>query len=78
MNLDQIRRVWKMFGRRAWEPVNPQSNAIKHYVENHVLERVDGRCGFEAFKDSHVKFTEIAPLFMENLDVQALGTRQEG
>ncbi len=42
----------------AWEPADPRHPVINQLVEAGYLRRVHGRCGFEAFKESMVKWTE--------------------
>lgn len=53
-------RLWDRTGGKAWEPPNTKHEIIEWGVANGYLRRVDGRCMFERFKDSHVTWTEAA------------------
>lgn len=41
---------------------------IQRYVNAGYLDIVDGRCGFEAFKQTHVTWTQAGRRVMELLD----------
>lgn len=45
-------------GGRPWEPPQPRHPFVLRMIEAGMLERRDGRFLFEAFKDSHLAFTE--------------------
>jgi hypothetical protein len=44
----------------AWEPRDPNHPAILELITSGYLRRVDGRCGFERFKDSMCAWTDAA------------------
>lgn len=52
-----LRDLFEKVGGEAWEPKNPRHAFIARMVEAGFLRRLDGRCGFEAFRDSHVGWT---------------------
>lgn len=55
------RYVWShdRFDPKGWEPPNPNSPLVCALVEKGLARRADGRCGFEAFKDSFIVPTEL-------------------
>lgn len=53
-----LAKCWEKSGGRAWEPRDPKSPFFDRMIEAGYLRREDGRCGFEAFKDSHITWTE--------------------
>jgi hypothetical protein len=54
---DWVRSVWIMTKGRSWEPPLHDSQGVLWLIENGFARRVDGRCGFEAFKDSMLQWT---------------------
>ena len=61
-----LAKCWKQSPGKAWEPRGGTNiPIIKAFVEAGYLRIVDGRCGFEAFKDSMVTWTEAGTVAME-------------
>lgn len=54
-----LRNLYEKSKGKAWEPRDPSSKFLKRMVDAGYLRRVDGRCGFERFKDSHIAWTEL-------------------
>lgn len=68
LNPDQLLRyATKLFvvEPNAWEPANPKHPVVVQLVDAGYLKRVDGRCGFEAFKESMVKWTDAGRAAVE-------------
>lgn len=61
-----LKEVFARTGGKAWEPRDPKHPAVERMVAAGFVKRVDGRCGFEAFKDSHLAFTEAGLRALEN------------
>ncbi|MBO9380307.1 hypothetical protein GG804_26430 [Sphingomonas histidinilytica] len=59
--------VHQRFNPKGWEPANPNSRAIVEMIDEGLLRRADGRCGFERFKDSHVVPTPLGLLVRQHL-----------
>lgn len=55
--LNALAKCYEDYAGKAWEPKDPQAGAIRWAVAEGFLRRLDGRCMFEAFKDSHVGWT---------------------
>ena len=53
-------KLWQITGGHAWEPPQPQHPLILELIAEGYVKRVDGRCGFERFKDSHLAWTAAA------------------
>lgn len=54
-----LRECWRRSPGKAWEPNGgTSSNIIRRFVDAGYLRIVDGRCGFERFKDAMVTWTE--------------------
>lgn len=51
---------------RGWEPKDTNAPTILWAIEEGYLKRADGRCMFEAFKDSHVTWTLAGRQAMES------------
>ena len=47
------------FVDKGWEPPNPFAPILCRLVEKRLFTRADGRCGFEAFKDSFIVPTDL-------------------
>lgn len=54
---DWVRLLWERSKGKAFEPVQHDSKGVLWLIENGFMKRVDGRCGFEAFKDSMLAWT---------------------
>lgn len=52
--------VYTLTGGKAWEPPEPKSRPVIRLIEDGYVRRVDGRCGFEAFKDAMLTWTDAA------------------
>lgn len=61
---DWLLTVWKKTGGKSWEPPQPDSKGVLWLIENGFAKRVDGRCGFEAFKDSMLAWTTAGAALM--------------
>lgn len=57
--------VWRNTKGSAWEPPQPNSKGVLWLIENGFAVRVDGRCGYERFKDSMLKWTLAGRLACE-------------
>jgi hypothetical protein len=54
-----LAECWKRSEGRAWEPPRIKGNPFFDWaVKEGYLRVVNGRCGFEAFKDSMVTWTD--------------------
>lgn len=55
-----LRQLWDGTKGKAWEPGKLAATDARFdpYVRAGYLKRVDGRCGFERFKDSMLAWTE--------------------
>lgn len=53
-----LRKAFVHSGGRAWEPANPAHSFFDRAIHAGYLRRVDGRFGFERFKDSMVDWTD--------------------
>ncbi len=61
MNPADLRLLRLLFAKNdgnPWEPPSTDHPFFDRAIYAGYLRRVDGRCGFERFKDSHVCFTE--------------------
>lgn len=58
--LAAIRALWLKTNGSPWEPPNPNDKRVTALIAGGWLRRVDGRCGFEAMKDSMLAFTDAA------------------
>jgi hypothetical protein len=47
------------FDPKGWEPPDPFSALCTSLVDLGLFNRADGRCGFEAFKDSFIVPTDL-------------------
>ncbi|HEX8224486.1 MAG TPA: hypothetical protein VF605_11780 [Allosphingosinicella sp.] len=65
--------VFDRVGGKAWEPPAPFHPWLSKLVEAGLLERKDGRCGFEAFKDSFVDFTAAGRQAVADYNAAAAG-----
>jgi hypothetical protein len=57
-DLDHLRRLHAKTGGKAWAPPDTGHPFIRRMVAAGLLERRDGRWGFERLKDEFVAFTE--------------------
>lgn len=57
---DWVLQLWERSGGKSWEPPDPQNKHVIWLIDNGFVRRVDGRCGFEAFKDSMLTWTIAA------------------
>lgn len=60
----RLRKLHARYGSKAWEPGNPFHPWIDTMIEAGFLRRLDGRCGFEAFKDAMLIFTQAGHMAM--------------
>ena len=56
------------FDPKGWEPRDPTTPVIGELVSAGLLHRTDGRCGFEAFKDSFVVPTPLGLAVRQHLE----------
>lgn len=66
-----LQRCWTLGKGKTWEPADPFNPFIVRMVAAGFLWRSDGRCGFEAFKDSFVNWTDAGRLAMTGLAAKA-------
>lgn len=57
-DFDSLRKLFERTGGKAWEPPTPNYPWIVKMIEAGYLRRCDMRCGFEAFKDAGLTFTD--------------------
>lgn len=55
---DILKAIFRKTGGGAWEPPDLKHPFIARSIAAGYLRRLDGRCGLEAIKDSHVGFTD--------------------
>jgi hypothetical protein len=55
-------------GGKAWEPPAPRYPWIVKMIDAGFLKRCDMRCGFEAFKDTGLRFTDAGILALTLLE----------
>ncbi len=68
----QLEKLWRRTSGKGWEPASGTQNPlIQSAVKKGYLRIVDGRCGFERFKDSHVVWTEAARTALEKGNPQS-------
>lgn len=68
----QLEKLWRMSEGKGWEPKGGTDlPLIQSAVKKGFLRVVDGRCGFERFKDSHVVWTEAARTALEKDNPQS-------
>ena len=58
-------KMWKGTKGEAWEPGNPKHELFDRLIAAGYLKRVDGRCGFERFKESMIAWTNAGREAME-------------
>lgn len=63
--INTLARCFEQYGGHGWEPKDTQAPAIVWAIEEGFLRRLDGRCLFEAFKDSHVGWTLAGRMAMQ-------------
>jgi hypothetical protein len=64
-DLAQIDTLLNRTQGRAWEPPAPNHPWLRKLTEAGVLRRCDMRCGFEAFKETGLEWTEAGRLVVE-------------
>lgn len=57
-DLAALRTLWARTKGEAWEPPDPNYPWLVAMIDEGFIRRVDGRCGFEKFKDSMIAWTE--------------------
>lgn len=57
-DMDVLSLLWGYTKGKAWEPKDPRGAFFDRMIAAGYLKRVDGRCGFEAFKDSMIAWTD--------------------
>jgi hypothetical protein len=63
--MEVLRECWRRSPGKAWEPQGGTATPlIRKFIEAGYLRAVDGRCGFEKFKDSMVTWTEAGKAAM--------------
>lgn len=55
---EALEKLWNATGGKAWEPPDPQHPKVLELLAAGYVRRVDGRCGFERFKDSMLTWTD--------------------
>jgi hypothetical protein len=64
-DMRNLREMWRRTKGEAWEPQNPKHELLDRLIAAGYLKRVDGRCGFEAFKDAMIAWTEAGRAAMQ-------------
>lgn len=62
-----LRDVFERTRGQAWEPPQPDSRIVKRWIEAGYVRRCDMRCGFEAFKDTGLNWTEAGRAALSTL-----------
>lgn len=57
-----LRTIFSRTGGRPFEPNDRRHPMIARAIAGGYLRWVDGRCGFERFRNSHLAFTDSALL----------------
>jgi hypothetical protein len=57
-DLKLLERLLQRTGGEAWEPPDPRADRFDTLIAGGYLVRCDMRCGFEAFRDSGVRWTD--------------------
>lgn len=60
--------LYERTGGQAWEPRIHTNEFIEWMLREGYVRRVDGRCGFEAFKDSMLAWTDAARAALATAD----------
>lgn len=60
LKVEHVRALYSRSHGQAWEPRDPFTPGCNALVGEGYCRRVDGRCGFEAFKDAMLEWTEAA------------------
>lgn len=55
------------FDPKGWEPANPKSLLLSSMVDKGLFRRANGRCMFEAFKDSFIVPTPLGLAVRDHL-----------
>jgi hypothetical protein len=63
--LANVERLWARTAGKSFEPREPSHPFVLRMIEAGFVKRVDGRCGFERFKDSHLEWTPAAKAALE-------------
>lgn len=53
-----LNEMWRRTKGEAWEPQNPRHELLERLIAAGYIKRVDGRCGFERFKDAMIAWTD--------------------
>jgi len=70
-DLEHLEKVFERTGGEAWEPLNPWYPWLERMIGAGFLRRCDMRCGFEAFKDSGLVFTDAGRIVLAALRARA-------
>ena len=65
---EQLHKVWKLTGGRAWEPKDPRLPVITRMVDEGYIKRVDGRVGFELIRNGMLSWTDAGRQAMLAMD----------
>lgn len=68
-----LRRLYEITGGKAWEPPEPNHPKVVALIDAGYVRRVDGRCGFERFKDSMLAWTDAGRAAIGTRDEQSAG-----
>lgn len=69
-----MRRLFDRYDTKGWEPQERNHPFIVRAIAAGYLRRLNGRCGFEAFRDSHIAFTEAGAEAMAGAAIVAVVT----
>lgn len=58
ITLAQVKVLFAATDGKSFEPRDPGSPKVAELIEAGYVRRVDGRCGFERFKDSMLVWTD--------------------
>ena len=61
-----LKQLWEKTKGKAWEPPDLRHDFFERMIAAGYLKRVDGRCGFEAFKDAMIAWTDAGRAAMRS------------
>lgn len=64
LQLARLKRLYEAYPQ-GWQPQDPYRPIFDVAIEGGFLRRVDGRCGFERIKDTHVAWTQAGALALQ-------------
>lgn len=72
LQLARLKQLYEAYPQ-GWQPQDPYRPIFDLAIGEGFLRRVDGRCGVERVKDSHVRWTQAGALAMQSCPVTVVG-----